>query len=165
MALFLAPLDAYTQPLTAVRIAPSSLTLEPGQSAEIEVWVDNVVGLRAFDIHVQFDPTRLSADQLTDAEFIPGLFEAPTNNIDNGTGLIKFGVVQGNVDPQSGSGVLFSFEITAKDLSGETQLSIELADLVGEDYLLISCQTSHGIVQISGEPVPVYKAFLPLILQ
>jgi|GEM_PF-2001950 len=163
--LIFTPVTGQAQPGTAVRVDPASVMLNPGESEVIEIWVDDVVGLRAFDIHVQFDPTRLSADQLTDAEFIPGLFEASTNGVDNEAGLVKFGVVQGNVDPQSGSGVLFSFEITAKDLPGKTHLSITLAELVGEDYFLISCETSRGIVQISGEPVPVYEAFLPLILK
>lgn len=160
------PAPAASQTGTVVRVHPAQVTLNPGESAVIEIWVDEVTDLVAFSVQINFDPSRLSADSLQHGPFLDIAFQEPTNGINNGLGTIRYGNAQGpSSQPKSGSGVLFSFQITAKAISGETSLSITTADLVDEDILLIPCQVANGTVKVTGDDGNGFLVYLPLIIK
>lgn len=164
LPLFAAPQHAYAQTGTVVRVEPETLSIDHGESHLINIWVENVDKLRAFSVEVTFDPQLLSASSLNNGGFLdPFLFE-PTNSINNVDGIIRFGVAQGSIEPKSGTGILFSFEITAKEVPGETLLDITKAELVGDDYSFILCEIEHGTVTIGDVPDEQFYSFLPLIV-
>lgn len=161
------PMPASSQPETTVSVSPSSITLDPGATASVEIQIDLAEGesIRGFSVEIHFNPGRLSASNLIQGDFLDGFLPEPTNGIDNETGIISFGVVQGAVEPASGSGTLFSFDIQAKDILGQTSLEIKEAELVGEDYSLIDYQAENGVVNITGEIEYPYQVYLPLVLR
>ena len=160
------PMPVASQSGTTVSVNPSSITLDPGETAMVEIIIDLAEGesLRAFSVEIAFDPGRISASNLTQGDFLVGLLPEPTNEIDNETGTISFGFTQGPVAPVSGSGTLFSFDIQAKDIPGQTSLEIIETELVDEDYFLIDHQVVNGIINITGEIEYPYHVYLPLVL-
>lgn len=161
------PMPVSSQSETTVSVSPSSLTLDPGDTASVEIHIDLAEGesIRGFSVEIHFNPGRLLASNLTQGDFLDGFLPEPTNGINNETGIISFGVVQGTVEPASGSGALFSFDIQAKDVPGQTGLEILDAELVGEDYLLIDYQAENGVVNITGEIEYPFKLYLSLVLR
>lgn len=154
------------EPVTVVRVHPSFVTLSAGERTTIEIWVDDVSDLVAFSVKLTFDPTRLSADSLQPGNFVDFFLPEPSNGIDNDSGVIMYGYSRGSdSDPAQGSGVLFSFRITAKNVLGETELQIETADLVHEDISLIPNTVNHGRIDIIEKEEEDCLVFLPLVLR
>ena len=63
-ALFGLPGKAASQSDTVVRVSPAEVTLPPGKSQTIEIWVDDVEDLVGFAIEIHFDPAYLLVDPL-----------------------------------------------------------------------------------------------------
>ncbi len=154
----------YSQDATRVRVFPAQVTLQPGRSAAIEIWVDDVEALFAFEADIHFDPDLLSAKDLTLGSFLePG--QEAINLIDNDNGIIQYHMTQWgqNVASKSGSGVLFSFEITLLDATAGSDIDIEHILLSDRDSFEIPCEVQHGMVKSPGSG-PEFSVYLPLIL-
>ena len=61
--------SAHSQADTRVRVSPAQVTLQPGDRATIEIRVDAVEALFAFEADLQFDPDLISAEDLTLGSF------------------------------------------------------------------------------------------------
>jgi len=146
-------MPAIGQSQTMVSVNPVLITLDPGQTGTIDIVVN--LGeedlLRAFSVEIHFNPARLSADNLQQGDFLNIMFPEPTNGIDNDAGVICFGGAQGPESPTAGSGTLFSFDIQAKDVPGMTNLEIEEAELVDDEYFIIDTALQNGTVHITGD--------------
>ena len=157
--LFTFPTPAASQTGTVVRVSPAVVTRSPGESVTIEIWVDTVESLRAFDVEVSFDPAKLFADEesLQLGGFLGSGMGTPTTDVDNDAGLISFGIAIIGNDVQTGSGVLFSFDIETKPSAGETGLFVTSAMLVNEDHFLVEYGVEHGSVRIVGAVDDAYQ--------
>ena len=155
---------------TTVRVDPSSMTLDPGETATVNIRIDLAEGeeLFAFDIELHFDPEHLSAANLAEGEFLNNFLPAPTNGIDNESGIINYGFSQGPDDESVlGSGTLFSFDIQAGNASGESLISIIEAELV-ESYdnpELLDYSVVNGVVFITGDIPDDNFIYLPVVLK
>lgn len=171
-ALFGLPGKAASQSATVVRVSPADVTLLPGESQTIEVWVDDVEALWGFQIDIQFDPAIIEVSNLTKGSMlstINGEFEIVISDIDSDLGTIAFHMYQKRVDdqtplPRDGSGVLFLFTIRAKDQLGETALTFDEITLSDRDSFEIPCSTQDGTVTITNE-VTGSTVYLPLVMR
>jgi hypothetical protein len=147
-----------------VRVSPAQVTLQPGDRATIEIRVDAVEALFAFEADIHFDPDLISAEDLTLGSFLEPGWE-PINLIDNDSGIIQYHMSQSGMDTpsKSGSGVLFSFEITLLGATAGSDIEIEHILLSDRDGFEIPCEVLHGTVKSPGSG-PEFSVFLPLIL-
>ena len=163
----LPPGQAASQGGTVVRVSPEAVTLSPGETTTIDVEVVNVVKLRAFSVEIHFDPDLISVSNLALGDFLnyPG-FDEFTNDIDNMAGKVMYGyAIEGNENVQSGTGILFSFDVTVKLVPGETRLVVMDTLLVDLDHDTIDPQLEHGLVRISTGQEMDYHLYLPLIMR
>jgi len=169
-ALFGLPGKATCQSDTVVRVNPAEVTLSPGKSYVVEVWVDGVEDLWAFSLEISFDPASLT---VPDSSLEQGGFLSTDQNIifinqvDNNRGLIEFVMTQKRDPitdpfplPRDGSGALIRFQILAKNHPGESNLNASHVLLSDRDGVEIPAEKEDGVVHITGEGVFVY---LPLI--
>ena len=135
---FQPPTAAMAQTETVIRVEPGVMSLNVGQSAVIEIWIDNVTDLYAVDIQLAFDPNVLQvidADPSQDGiQVEPGDFLSADfvvdNEADNVTGDIFYAVTQiGSTPPANGSGLLARATLQAV-AQGTSQLNFVLAQLV-----------------------------------
>jgi len=152
---------------TVVRVSPEEVTLSPGESQVIEVWVDYVAELWAFALEVIFDPAALTVSDLEAGEFLStesGRYLIIVNAVDNTLGRISFDMTQKRVTdtdplPRDGSGVLISFQVLAKSKPGETNLILNDVLLSNKDGEVIPASVVNGTVRIISDKNYVY---LPL---
>lgn len=156
---------------TALVITPASATLEPLQTLTVSVDIQDVEGLYAADIRLNYDPTAIeiidadpSADgvQFTiDPSFLsPDFVLAKT--VDTENGIIHYAVTQLNPSPAvSGSGTLFTVELQALT-AGVTTIEYEQYQLSDRDGGALSATTSSSTLNIIAETFPIY---LPLLVQ
>jgi len=158
--------EVFSQGGTVVKVSPALVNLEPGQSATIEILIDNVVDLRAFEVDIVFDQSRMYVppSSLSAGSFLGSGLNVPDNGVDNDTGTITFGKAIIGDDVQSGSGAIFTFQVQAKANAGDGLITIVSAVLVNAAYGEIPHSLQHGTVVISGEGGS-FQVFLPLILR
>lgn len=155
-----------------VRIAPAAVSLNPGQSKTIEVWVDDVEALWGFQIDIQFDPAIIEVSNLTKGSMlstINGEFDIVISDIDSDLGMIAFHMYQKRVDdqtplPRDGSGVLFQFTVRAKETLGETALTFAEITLSDRDSFAIPSTSQPGTVTITDETLGS-TVYLPLVMR
>lgn len=153
------------QAVTVVRLDPVSSTIGPNEAFFVDVMVENVSDLWAFDVIVTYDPDYLAVVSVEWGDFLE--VGIPIPEIDFETeGLVRWGMTQMSpAEPQSGSGVLCTINFVSKELEGETNLEITFAELVdGETYLLIPNTPQGGSVQIGSEKAEAMN-YLPLIVR
>lgn len=159
------PLHGYAQAETLVRVDPQMTVVDKGEAFTLDIRVENVQDLSAFDVALHFNPDHLMVTSLTLGDFLsPGL---GGNSYDNETGFIHFyNAIFSSSEPGSGSGILFTVHFTAKTVDVDTIVSIDeaLTEFVeAETNDLIPYTSQNGHVQI-GEGSEEYKIFLPLVL-
>lgn len=155
--------------------------MDPNTTADIEIWVEGVEDLWAFSITLEFDPDLIQvvdADpSIAGVQVVPGSFlesESPramvvTNTVDNGIGVINFGLTQLRITdddplPQSGSGVLLRFTVLSKDMLDVTELVIgEETILSKRDGTLIETALANGWILIDGKKS--FDVFIPLFIR
>jgi hypothetical protein len=92
-----------------------------------------------------------------------------TNTVDNGIGVINFGLTQLRITdddplPQSGSGVLLRFTVLSKDMLDVTELVIgEETILSKRDGTLIETALANGWILIDGKKS--FDVFIPLFIR
>ena len=160
------PALAASQPETSVYVHPSVVHLAPGESEVITIRIADVEELRAFEVQISFDQSRIyvKPGSPSDGAFLGAGFGSPDNAVDNQAGTITFGKAITGDDVVSGSGSLFSFEVQAQGSTGIGLITIAEVDLVHANHFPIPHQIQHGSVHITGEDSG-YQVYLPLILQ
>jgi hypothetical protein len=165
------PAASQTETVATVRISPPVVALAPGEGATIEVWVDDVESLFAFDLEIIFDPDYLLVKdanldevdiQVHQGDFLEtqaGKYQIVKNQADNQLGTIKFEMTQwGQETPsKSGSGILIYFEIRAKERLVATALEISSVLLSDRDGIEIGSTVEQGTVRIIGAADDAYQ--------
>lgn len=147
---------------TRVYFDPASATVEEGETATVDIVVEDVSNLQGVEVHMVFDPSVLEvvdADAgMAGVQVALGPFVSPDfvaqNVVDPGTGRIDFAYSQMGNTPVSGSGVIGSitFRATASGVSPLTFIEVLLADVGGNQ---IGVTTENGQVTVTAEtPTP-----------
>lgn len=155
------------QTATVVRLAPAPIAVGPKETFPVDVMVDNVTDLWAFDVIITYDPDYLTVVSVEWGDFLEVGLTIPGIIVDTPIpGTIQCGMSQITpAFPQSGTGVLFTINFAAKELEGETILTIEKADLVNLSLPdLIPVNLQNSIVQIGFEKAEFFN-YLPLVVQ
>lgn len=154
---FAFPTQTSSQGQTVLKILPAVTEIEPSATAVVAVYVENVEDLFSFDIWVSYDPNQLtvSEESLQLGPFLaPGSILIKAVDEENGTVNFVMTRMGFEIPAVSGSGVLFSFEITARNNIGEGSLVIlEQAinpRLSTRDGFPIPHTLEHGAVRVLG---------------
>jgi hypothetical protein len=152
---------AQGQTRITVSLSPSSMSVQPGAIAELDVRVDNAVDLFAASIALTFDTTILHYNTLTGGPFLTG----------GGKNSVFLGVVPYPPPPStpnritvdqaiagggtvSGSGVLFTIGFAALR-KGSSPVTIDLADLRDGSNAAIPAKTISGQITVNNPPAAV----------
>lgn len=159
------PSQGLAQTNTIVRVDPLQTVIGQGQSFSVDIVVEDVLDLYAFDVTLHFNPDHIQVESLAMGDFLTSGLGG--EEYDNDTGYINFYNSQLMEDPKSGSGTLFIINFTAKNVDATSVLNVDeiLTELVEYDtYELILFETGDGFVKI-GEGGPEYNLFLPMVLK
>jgi hypothetical protein len=145
-----------------VSIEPNSATLDMGESARIELTIQQASQVFGFEIQLNFDPRIIQmvdqdADsdgvQVSDGDFFDveqGFIAA--NRVDNETGVMLYAItLLAPATPVNGDGILLSFEMEpiAVGRSNLTLSSVLLASTDGES---LPVNLDSGEVEVVGAP-------------
>ena len=152
----------YGQTGTTVKITPAFQAVDPGEIFSIDVIVENVTNLWAFDITIEYDAAIIVFDHSEFGDFLDSGMAAP---VTSEPGRISCGMTQVSpAEAKSGSGVLCTLTFIAKEVDGELDLTLFSVELVeDETFALIPTTDLDGLVQV-GEPKAGYETFIPLFL-
>lgn len=163
LGIFSVPVHA--QKDTVIRVDPLITAVDPGESFTLDIWVEDVKDLSAFDVTLYFSPDHLMVNSLTLGGFLrSGLGGSEFNNE---TGIIHFYNAILSGEPVTGTGILFTIQFTAKDVDANTSISIDedLTELVEAGTIdLIPYTTENGVVKIGEGSAADFNNFLPLVL-
>ncbi|MEM7535318.1 MAG: LamG-like jellyroll fold domain-containing protein [Chloroflexota bacterium] len=157
---------------TGIQFMPAQTRIvELGGDATMEVHVENVTDLYAFDAVITFDPSKVQVKDVNPLEegtqIRVGDFLDESNNyvlvnsVDNESGIIELAVTQLHpAEARQGSGVLglVQFEGVAKGRSTVQFDEIQLVDAQGENTEEAMSSVAHGQIQVGP-----YLMHLPLI--
>ncbi len=166
-------IDAFVPPVAVaqangavIRLQPATQQLNLGDITAIEIRLDNVVGLVAADIQLQFNPGVLQAQdtdpnqdgiQVQPGDFLAADFVV-ANEVNNETGLAHYALTQvGSTPPVDGSGLLATITFRAI-AEGNSQLAFTLNQLANGDGQDIPVNPQTGQVTVgqpTGEPPTV----------
>ncbi len=150
-----------SQGSVSVSVKPHETALAPFVFQTIEVWVNDVENLVAFEVELHYDPQLINVSSLALGDFLIAGLPAPTNGIDTDQGIIHYGMAQiSGADPKSGKGCLFTFDIQARrSFTNNTDITLYRAELVDHNYFLIPTTLQNGLVNMNS-----FELFLPLIV-
>jgi len=146
-----------------VRLDPTELSLEPGQTTSVLILVEAAEDVFGLEIHLSFDP---SVIRIADADanvpgiqLIPGNFLDPDESFvvadqaDNQKGELVYALtLLAPAEPVSGDGVIVSFDVRALDVgTSQLSLSVILASLNG---LSLPVTAEGGRVVVGGDAPP-----------
>src|SRR5262249_17907356 len=136
---------------------PSSQTVQPGQSFSLDVDITNVTDLFSFQFDITFDPTVLSATNITEGPFLPGggsTFFVP-GTIDNTAGTISFtaDTLIGAISGVTGSDILATASFQALAL-GTSPITLSNPILQDSNLMDIASNIMNGAVTVVPEPAP-----------
>jgi LysM repeat protein len=143
-----------------IRLEPATPQLNVGDTAIIEIRVDNVVNLFAADAQLQFNPAVL---QVQDADagregvqIQPGNFPIPdfviTNVVTNTSGIINYAATDlAPLEPVSGSGTLarITFQAIAP---GESEVTFSAFGLIGDNGQALPATSQAGRITVGQGP-------------
>jgi len=120
----------------SVRVDPAQIAFTSiGQKDTVEVWVDNVTNLGAFEFNVVYDPAVVQAQSVELGEFLGStgrMTFSPPGSIDNAQGRLIFGAVTFGGPSQAGptgSGILARIIFIAQT-PGTSVMRLEKVKLV-----------------------------------
>lgn len=150
---------ARAQAPALVSVSPEFQLAHLGDEFAVQVRIDDVQALYAFDVTLSFPPELLEALSATDANFLaPG---TGWTAMDNTAGTVKVVHAQLNpAEPVSGSGTLFSVVFRADAEGASAALALAAVDLSDRDGLLIPRDTQDGRVRLGD-----YQLYLPIALK
>jgi LysM repeat protein len=146
---------------TTVAVAPAQATIPCGQTAPVEIRINNVTGLYGVDVRVTYDPAIV---EVVDANpTAPGIQVQPgnfpevgngagmvqVNNVDPAQGTISYAAIRLNpAEPQSGSGVIATISFKAK-ATGNSPVSLAWVMLSDRNARPISAEMSNGQITVN----------------
>ena len=147
---------------------PSVVTVAVGQTADINIRLQDVSDVYGIDVRLRFDPFTMEivdADQSKDGVQVQaGGFPQPDftvrNVVDNAMGTADYAVVQLNPTlPASGSGTIFSVKVRGKVAGRQSTLSVDAVTVADRSGNTIAVQRLDGTVIVvsagdSGQPTP-----------
>ena len=104
---------AFAQGAAAVRVDPSTSSVQANNTTNVAIKADNISNLIAFELHLSFNPSILEVTGLSNGGFVAADFVAQ-NVFDNAAGTIDYAVAQMNRPPAQGSGTLLNITFRAK---------------------------------------------------
>jgi len=151
-----------------LRMNPSVVALAVGETALVEVWLDNAEQLHSIELHVSFDPGYvLVEDADLDAEGVQigaGVMPVPAqvtqNEVDNDAGLVVYHVAKDPAGLGSRSGTVASFTVRAV-AEGGSPLRFNVANLLDAEGQPLAADQINGLVIIGagdGAPTPAAEA-------
>lgn len=147
--------------VTVVSINPASVEVGPGETFSVDVVVTDVTDLWAFDVMISYDPDIIEYDHFVYGDFLE---EGITFMVPHDPGSVQCVLSQkSSSDPQSGTGVLVTFYFVTKQVDGESDIILEIADLSNIDGEIISADLENGFVQV-GESKKGMEVYIPLML-
>lgn len=145
---------------TLVRINPAFQQVTVGEVLSLQVLVENVSDLYAYDVKISFPPQLLEVLSAQNGDFLTGF--PMINQVDNTLGTVQVVLTQFSPAlPKSGSGVLIELQLRARATQGLAQITIDFADLSDKDGYLITCDLQDGRVQVGSQ----FFTYLPVILK
>ena len=154
-----------------VRLAPATVEVPLGRTADVAVEVVDVQDLYGVDLALTFNPNVVEvvdADpgqagvQMALGTFLDSGFVV-LNAADNVTGTVRFAMTQLNPSlPKSGTGALMVIRLRGKQVSGGTPLTLTSAQLARRDGTGLSTNLISGQVSVvaaagsapTGTPIP-----------
>lgn len=148
--------------LAAAQVSGTHIFVDPGESnaavaqeVTVDVRIENVTTLGAYQFDVLFDPDIVEVTAVTNGDFLgsTGLGVLPLGpDIDNTSGVVTFGAVTlGAQDGPSGAGVLATITLTTKS-DGVTGIDLTNIILIGSDLSDITATDTDGTMTV-GEVV------------
>mgnify|MGYP001036238789 CR=1 FL=1 len=152
------------EPETSVYLNPADSTATTCAVHTITVDVSDVDNLTGYHLELSFDPAVVQVTEVMNGGFLtapedPGFYE-PTNEIDNVTGFISFGMVQQNdledpMTPKSGTGSLIQITMQAQLPNGSTNFTIDAENSTLVDWpdaFEVDFVTTDGVVNTASCP-------------
>lgn len=148
---------AAAQATTRVVLSPASALVGEGQTAAVEVRVENVQDLYGLDIRIGFDPAVVEvvdADATqTGVQVRPGDLLSVDfmirNTVDNAQGTIWYALTQLNPsEPVSGSGAVFIILFKGKQRGATSALTITYQKLATRAGEAISAGVTNGEIRV-----------------
>lgn len=141
------------QPQAVVRLEPSSIRADPGESIEVRVVIDDVRNLGAFQFDLACDPNVLKLSSISIGDF-PASTGRNVNplgpKIDATTGHALFGAFSfGDSPGPDGSGVLAVVTLTAL-APGQCELALNDVQVVDTSGARLPVTAEGGMVVVSG---------------
>jgi len=125
---------ALAQGAAAVRVDPSTSSVQVNDTVSICIKVDNIANLTAFELHLSFNPAVLEVTSLTNGGFVAADFTAQ-NIFDNTAGTIDYAIAQLNRPPVQGSGTLLCISSRAKAV-GSSQVTTRATPAAPDGFIL-----------------------------
>ena len=136
-----------------VRIEPATSSVSPGDDFTINVMIDDVVDLGAYEFHMDFDPSIVHVVSVEDGGFLgsTGLTVIPLGpDIDNVAGTVAFGAItMGSGQGPGGTGALATVSLNAVG-SGSSDLDlydVSVLNTAGDPQTVVA---QDGTVVVSG---------------
>jgi hypothetical protein len=154
---------AHADPILGVQ--PQITTVQEGDPFSLGVSIASVADLYAFQFDLSFDPSILSAVEVTEGPFLPfggSTFFLP-GTIDDGTGTITFNAdsLIGPVPGVDGNGILAVIEFAAL-APGTSSISLSNVQFFDSNLNPINVTTLDGAVSVQAVPEP--SAFLLVLV-
>jgi hypothetical protein len=133
--------------------APQEVQVTHGTSFSVDVNVQNVTDLYAFDVYVHFDPNLLQAINMTEGSFLKsgGNTGVVLSEVNQTAGYLEYVVTLWTAETGvNGSGTLFTATLVG-DLvnNGTSTLSFESSELSDSNANLISYVSQEGTVNVT----------------
>ena len=154
---------ARSQGAAVIRPDPALLEIGPGQTARVDIVLENAQDVYAIDLRLKYDPAVievLDADPAKEGvQAAPGAFLKPDfvvrNTADNTAGTLQYVITQVNpTAPASGTGVVLAFQVRGRQ-AGETPItfeSVEMADRRGQTLAVTPSSGTIKVVAASAAP-------------
>ena len=154
---------AKAQTGAVVKVDPASIDVDPEQNFSLNVIIENVEDLFAFDVVIDYDPDLLIYMSIELGDFLEEGDLSPTTILY--PGRVQYIFTQtGNVSQKSGTGNLLTINFRAKDVNDSANINIISAELTNKNGdALIACELLNGIVQI-GQGKTEFMNYLPLVI-
>ncbi len=161
LLLFVTIAPVVAQEKAIVRLDPPSLTLRPGETGQVTVWVDNVANMVGAEIHLTYNPDLVEvvdADsetqgvQVAHGEFMMADFVAQ-NLADASIGNIDYAVASMPPhEPSTGSGPLTIITLRGRQ-DGEAMLTVQnvLLAATGGESIVVSWDSAQTSVIVSSD--------------
>lgn len=154
---------------TVVRIQPVTQQVNVGQTATVEIRIENASGLYAADVELRFNPAALQvqdADPGRDGVQIqPGNFPSPDfvalNSADNAAGVIRYALTQlPPKSPVNGSGLLATVVFRGQ-AAGTVDLTFSIVNLANAQGQQLPASSQGGNIIVGGGGPPPATPTLP----